>query len=181
MGILAFVAAVVGGLAYWWWAGKNAANAAGEIVDTAQKVRGHYKRKAFRAKVEGSHLTSVDDPIIATAAFLIGIALLRGTMTVAAEDAIRADLAETIGEPVADDVFLHAKWMAEQTADVNNMLRVFGKLWLERLHLSERADMFGMAKRAAAHDGPPTALQQEILDRLPGVLRLHARRGVPRL
>jgi hypothetical protein len=180
MTVIGILFAVIGGIGYWWWRGRAAADAVAVTVDAAETLRGAYNRRKFRNNVEGSHLTAVDDPGTAVAATMICLASLRGPISAAAESAMKDDYLEVVGAPLTDDIFIHCKWIADQTADPNDMARKFAPLWKARLHPSERADVLVLATRAASFDGAPTDAQTRALGYLKTRLHIFPKNAVPR-
>jgi hypothetical protein len=73
--------AIFGGLAFWWYRMRDAGQAAGEIVDAAQTLKGAYNRKKFRGKAEGSAITAIDDAPTAAATVMMSLALARGPIS----------------------------------------------------------------------------------------------------
>jgi hypothetical protein len=60
---------------------RDAGQAAGEIVDAAQTLKGAYNRKKFRGKAEGSAITAIDDAPTAAATVMMSLALARGPIS----------------------------------------------------------------------------------------------------
>jgi hypothetical protein len=167
MHILMLLVAIVGGFGFWWFRLRNTAEAAKDVIDVAERARGAFRRRRFRSKVEGSTLTAVDDPALAAAIMMAGIASLKGVApSRTAEDRIRHDLATRIGAADPDGMTAHAVWAAGQVADPNEISRALAKLWRDRLSPVERQDLLDMASTIAAVDGPATDTQVEALDRL---------------
>jgi len=166
MPILLAILGAIGAAAFWYYRLRDAGRAAHEVVDAAQRVRGAYRRKRYRAKAESSPIEAVDDPATAAVAMLIALASERGTLSPAAEQAIRADMQQVMGLSRVDETFIFAKWVAAHATDPNNLSLRFSRLWLAALQPEERADLYAMAARVAEVDGEPTAIQVNCLKTL---------------
>jgi hypothetical protein len=172
MSIVAAILAILAGAAIWYWRSRNAAEAAASVVDAAQHLRGAYNRRKFRAKAEGSPVTAVDDPAIAALTFLVALASLRGPMSRATEELLQARMTALIGHADFNENFIHARWVADHVADLNDLCRKFAPLWLGRLTADERRAFHGVASEVAAVDGAPSELQQDGLKRLKAALHI---------
>ncbi|WP_262028512.1 hypothetical protein [Microvirga sp. Mcv34] len=169
--LLAIIGAL-GAAAFWYYRLRDVGHAAHEVLDAAQRARGAYRRKRFRHKAESSPIEAVDDPAAAAVAMLIALASERGTLSPAAERAIKAEMEQVIGLSPVDEVFTFAKWVADHATDSNTLSLRFSKLWLEALQPSERMDLHAMAARIAAIDGEPTPIQVNCLKMLKDRLAL---------
>ncbi len=159
MPILLAVLGALGAAAFWYYRLRDVGNAAGEVVDAAQRMRGAYRRKAFRKKAESSAIEAVDDPVAAAAAMLISLAHERGELSIAAEEAIKAEMQYVMGVPNIAETYTFARWVAGHTDDPNTLSLKFAKLWLARLDEVQRQDIYDMAKRVSEADGEPTFVQ----------------------
>ncbi|CAH0191313.1 TerB family tellurite resistance protein [Roseomonas sp. CECT 9278] len=167
MHILMLIAAMAGGFAFWWFRMRQGAEAARDVIDVAERARGAFRRHRFRTKVEGSTLTAVDDPALAAAIMMAGIAAQKGMApSRKAEDIIRQHLATRIGVSDPDGMTTYAIWAAGQVTEPNDMSRALAKLWREKLQPVERQQLLDMAWSVAAVDGPPTDSQVDALERL---------------
>lgn len=150
---------ILAAAAFWYFRMRDVGQAAHEVVDAAERVRGAYRRKRFRSKAESAALASVEDPAAAAAALLVSLAASRGRLSAEAEDAIRRELSETMALPNVDETFVFARWMADQATDPNDLSLRFSKLWRQTLQPAERADFYDMAVRIASLEGEPTDMQ----------------------
>jgi uncharacterized tellurite resistance protein B-like protein len=167
MHIVMLIVAIAGGFGFWWFRLRQSAEAARDVVDAAERARGALRRRRFKAKVEGSTLTAVDDPALAAAIMMAGIAAQKGVApSRKAEDSIRRHLATRIGVADPDGMTSYAVWAAGQVTDPNSMSRTLAKLWRERLQPAERQELLEMVWSVATVDGPPTDSQVDTLERL---------------
>jgi hypothetical protein len=174
LSILIAIFSALGIAAFWFYRMRNVGHAASEVVDTARRIRGVYRRKRFRNKAESSPIESVGDPAAAAVAMLIALASSRGLLSPAAETAIKGEMRNVMALTNIDEVFTFARWVAEHANDPGNLTLRFSKLWMSALQPSERADLHAMASRIAAVDGEPTDLQAGCLK------ALHVRLGLTR-
>lgn len=159
MPILLAVIGALGAAAFWYYRLRDVGHAAGEIVDVAQRARGAYRRKKFRNKAESSPIEAVEDPAAAAVAMLIGLASERGSLSIPAEEAIKAEMQHVMGLPNIVETFTFAKWVAGHATDPNTLSLKFSKLWLAALEPSQREDIYEMARRVIEADGEPTVSQ----------------------
>ncbi len=159
MPVLLAMLGALGAAAFWFYRMRDMGRAAHEVVDAAQRARGAYRRKRFRDKAESSPIASVEDPAAAAVAMLIALASERGSLSPAAEEAIKAEMRQVMAIPNIDETFTFARWVAGHVTDPNTLSLRFAKLWIAALELSERADLYDMASRVVQADGEPTDLQ----------------------
>ena len=180
MHILLLVLGILGGLGFWWHRLRHSADAVRDIIDVAEHAHGAVRRRRFRSKVERSTLTAIDDPAMAAAIMLAGIAALKGVApSRKAEDRIRQELATRMMVADPEGMARHAVWAAGQVADPNAMSRTLVKLWRDRLTPAEQTDLLDMAWGVASVDGPPTETQIDALHRLGERLDLPQPAGAP--
>jgi hypothetical protein len=145
--------------AFWFYRMRDVGHTASEVVDTAQRLRGVYRRKRFLNKAESSPVAAVEDPAAAATAMLIALAASRGNLSPAAEAAIKDEMRTTMGQQNVEEAFTFARWVADHANDPGDLTLRFARLWMSALQPSERADLHAMATRIAAVDGEPTDLQ----------------------
>jgi hypothetical protein len=170
MPFLLIALTVLSAAAFWYFRMRDVGQAAGDIVDQAQRVRGAYRRRQFRQKVGSSPINAVDDPVLAATAMLVALAALSaspsGRLSEKAEAAIKSEMRAIMNVAEIDEAFTFAKWVADHAADPNHLSLKFSKLWLTELNATERADLLAMASRVAEVEGPPSILQRDALVRL---------------
>ncbi|PVE25982.1 hypothetical protein DC522_01720 [Microvirga sp. KLBC 81] len=159
MPVLLAILGMLGAAAFWYYRLRDVGHVAGEVIDAAQRARGTYRRKQFRKKAESSAIEAVDDPAAAAVAMLIGLASERGDLSLAAEEAIKAEMQHVMGLPNIMETFTFAEWVAGHATDPNTLSLKFSKLWVAALEDAQRADIYDMAKRVTEADGEPTASQ----------------------
>lgn len=147
---------------------RDMGHAAGEILDAAQRVRGGYRRKQFRKNTQSSAVEAVDDP--ATAVAMLIVASERGALSVAAAEAIKAEMKHVVGLTNIVETFAFAKGVAgHATGPEHPVVEIHEALvggpravprarYLRHVQKSERsrrrADR-GSNRRSRAPAGPP--------------------------
>ncbi|MBC8038534.1 MAG: hypothetical protein H7X89_15085 [Rhizobiales bacterium] len=163
MHILLGLAAVIGGLAFWWWRFKMVKQATDEIGDVAGRVWGQYKCHKFRKKVEDSPLEAVDDPVAAAVVMMLAVAKEAGPITPEVEASAHGEI--TTAMKIADptELLVFSKWVASHVDDANNVSLRYAKLWAGALNIEERREFIGMVERVAqAPDGTTAAQNAKI-------------------
>ncbi|MCB1434806.1 MAG: hypothetical protein KDK75_20445 [Alphaproteobacteria bacterium] len=140
--------------------------AANELTDAAGRAVGKYKRHKFRKKVEDSPLQAVDDPAAAAVIMMYAAAQDAGPVTAQVEEAIRREVATTMGIREPTEVMVFAKWVAGHVADANSVSMRYAKLWAQKLNLQERRDFHGMVQRVMEESGTYGESQTYLLARL---------------
>jgi len=172
--VLLTILGILGAAAFWYYRMRDVGRAAGEAVDTVERLRGNFRRRRFRQRAESSPVAAVEDPAAAAVAMLIKLASGPGRLSPEAETAIRDQMRDVMALPQPDETFIFARWVADHANDPNDLVRRFSKLWMAQLQAGERSDLYDMASRVAALGGAPT-------DEQLGCLRLlHERLGLTR-
>lgn len=168
MAVVALIAAIVGGIAVWWWRAQQLKGAADSVIDVAGKARGAISRARFRQRAGQSVLAGVDSPGMAAATLLYSLASLRRPVTLADEEKID-HLLETIcrmNRQDRADNMAFAAWASGQVADTNDIVRRFLPIWSTGLEPPQRRELVGMAVTIAETDGQPTDAQSVVIRRL---------------
>ncbi len=149
MHILLGLAAVLGGLAFWWWRFKMVKQATDEIGDMAGRIWGQYKRNKFRKKVEDSPLEAVDDPVAAAVVMMLAVAKEAGPITPEVEAAVQGEITGQMKIAEPTELLVFGKWVASHVEDANNVSLRYAKLWAAALDMEERRKFVAMVERAA--------------------------------
>jgi uncharacterized tellurite resistance protein B-like protein len=159
---------------------KYMGQAAGEIVDAAERARGAFRRRQFRKKADASTIDAIDDPRTAAAVLLVAIASVDGRMSDKQETAIRDAMRQTMGVENPDEELIFAKWAAADVVDLTNLIARLSKVWTAKLTLAERLELYDLAKKVSALENEPDEATlsslQRLRDRLgilPGPPKLH--------
>lgn len=168
MPVLAFIMAIIGGAAFWWWRIQAAKGAADNMLDAAGKARGMISRARFKHRAGTSVLAGVDTPGMAAATLLYSLMSLRRPVVLSDEDKIEHML-ETIcrmSKKEREDAMAFAAWAAGQVPDTNEIVRRFLPLWANSLEQPQRQELVEMALQAAELGGAPTDAQSAAIKRL---------------
>jgi hypothetical protein len=174
MHVLLAVLGVLGAGVCWWCRVQYLARTAGDAVDTAQRLRGLYRRKRFKRKADASTIDAIADPRTAGTVLLVAIATANGPMSVAAEAAIRDAMRDVMSVEKPEEEMVFAKWASADVVDLNSLVSRLSKLWTERLDLPERHQLYGLAKRIASLEHEPDDVLLSALQRLKDRLALQA-------
>jgi hypothetical protein len=168
MPVLAFIVAVVGGIAFWWWRIQAARGAADSVIDAAGKARGMISRARFKHRAGTSVLAGVDTPGMAAATLLYSLMSLRRPVVLSDEDKVEAMLDATcrMSKKECEDAMAFAAWASGQVPDTNEIIRRFLPLWANSLEPPQRQELVDMALQAAELGGAPTDAQAAAIKRL---------------
>lgn len=147
--VLAFFGIVGGGL-FWWYRVRVASEAASEIIDSAGRVRGYFRRRKIRAAHHHSPLTAIDDPVLAAATVMFAII---GEDTLITDDhiaAVRSAIIEISDPHKVDEALIYAKWACEQIDNTVTVIEKTSPLLRQRLNDMEKRELIDMVGRAAA-------------------------------
>lgn len=168
MPILALIAAIIGGIAFWWWRAQAVKGAADTVLDAAGKAKGMISRARFKHRAGTSVLAGVDTPGMAAATLLYSLMSLRRPVILADEDKIDGMLEVTcrMSKQEREDAMAFAAWAAGQVPDTNEIVRRFLPLWAGALDQRQRQELVEMALNAAELGGAPTDAQSVAIRRL---------------
>lgn len=71
MHIVLAVLGILGGGLFWWYRMKVLGEAASELIDSAGRARGYFRRRKIRKMAEHSPLTAIEDPVLAAATVIL--------------------------------------------------------------------------------------------------------------
>lgn len=171
MHIVVGILALLGAGLYLYSRLKDAGQAAGEIVDGAQRLNGARNRAQFRKKAEGSVIAGIDDPITGAAVMMAAVANAREPIDAATATVIKEELREATGSDPAE-AYEFAVWAIGQSPDPDNVSLRLTRMWNTRLTPAERQQLVDMVTRVAAIKGEPTAAQNGAIIRLKSRLDL---------
>jgi len=163
MHVLLGIVGVVAALSYYFFIAKRGVNAASEVMDAAETLRGKMRRNAFKKKAVGSVLTSIDDAGTAAAVTLVKIAECKGALQSNHKIELLKILKNEIGMNDADEVLSFAEWVSNQVINPSDLIRAFKSLWLTNLNQEQVVEFIDMANQISALDGEPNAEQKEVL------------------
>jgi uncharacterized tellurite resistance protein B-like protein len=166
MPVLIAILSVLAGLALWRFRPEAIDEAAREMIGAAQAAKSAMRRRRVVRPAPNPSLAAVDDPGLAAAAMLVALAGMNGRLDHAAEEAIRAELANVLRDEPCELTYILGRRLAGQGSDPNDISLRFSKLWTRTLTPEERLDLYRMAARIVALDGEPGDFQRQTLARL---------------
>ena len=166
MHIVAIVLAAVAGLAFWWYRLRMVGDAASEVIDAAGRMRGSMRRKRLRTQAELSPLTAVNDPVVAAATILVGLASDDVALSPQRESAIREELLAISDADKAEEALVYAKWATGQIDEAGTVTDKLGPFLATRLSEHEKHGFVDMARAVVAAEGPPLIAASHRLRRL---------------
>ncbi|WP_210493017.1 hypothetical protein [Microvirga antarctica] len=156
--VIALVAVLGAGL-FWLVRLRQAGAAAADIVDSAQRLRGRYRRRQFLRKAESSPLAAVEDPAVAAVAMLIKLGALAPLSAAPSDSTIKSAMRDVMGLQTVDETFIFAQWVAGHASDADMLSLRFSKLWREGLDKDQRRDFRALAERTIQAGGSATPEQ----------------------
>jgi uncharacterized tellurite resistance protein B-like protein len=167
MPFLLAILGVLGAAAFWYYRIKYMGQAAGEIVDAAERARGAFRRRRFRKKADAATIDAIDDPRTAAAVLLVAIASADGRrMTDTQETAIKEAMRKTMGVEDPDEELVFAKWAAADVVDVTNLISRLSRVWTAKLNMAERLEFYDLARKISATEDEPDDAMLSSLQRL---------------
>ncbi len=154
MHILLAALGLLAATAFWIYRIRQAADSTRVVLDAAQDVKAAARRFGFKTRANQHPIDGVDDPRITAAALLVLVAETDGGISTNERDSILEQLQKVFDLPAveADELFLFAKWLANQSSNPDDMLR---RLIRRTVHLGGRntiPDMIGMVKAVGEAD-----------------------------
>ena len=155
MHIVGIVLAVIAAIGVWYFRYQQSREVIHDAADAIGRAKGAYNRKKFRDKARDSVLTGIDDPILAVAVLLVGIAEADNPMTRETEDGIKAVLQKNTGATSPEEHLAFAKWACREVPDINNVIRRLVPLLNSKLDDDEKRDVIEMANQTIKLSGGP--------------------------
>ena len=146
MPVLLTILGIIAGAAFWWYRMRDAGRAAGEIIDTAQRVRGSIKRRNFRMKAGQSAFTAIDDPVVGAATLIVALAEEAQARDPALDDALKAALAGVSSPDAAEEAVIYGRWALKDIPEASTAFRLVSPMICERLSVDEREQLVAMAR-----------------------------------
>lgn len=166
MHIVGLILAAVAAAGVWYWRAKQASRVADQVIDTAGHLRGAFKRRNFRKKVEGSVLTSVDHPGLAAAILLISIAEGAKGWSDTKQAEIAEWLRDEVQYPDVGEALAYGRWVSREVVDGNEIVRKLLPVWQQKLTVDQKKELIDEATRVAQMEGGPDHSQTDSLRRL---------------
>lgn len=166
MAFVGLLVMMVGGAAVWYWRLKMMKEAGSEIIDTVEKMRGAYKRRAFRKKAEVAPIASIRDPAIAAVAFFMCLANEKPMHLDVAKAVVRERMKGVISPADMEEIIVFGEWASKNVVNPEDPIRRFRDLWANALDMSERSELIDIADEVAQVGGDRTGEQEAALQAL---------------
>lgn len=168
MAILGAIVGLLGAALFLLIRMNMAADAARGLADTADDARGLFRRWRWRRKLATDVLAEVDDPRLAAAAMMVGLAQADGAMTATERTVIEKSLTGSLGASAqaAGEMVAHARWLVRNMPDADEAFRKLTPVILKTCGPDEIRDLLSMLDCVASADGKPGEPEQQALDRL---------------
>lgn len=148
MHVLLVIIGALGAGLFWWYRIRAASDAAGEVVDAAQRARGAIVRRNFRNKAAESPFSAIDDPIIGAATIIISMAAEQGAFDARAEKCLREELVRVARSgDIVEEAVIYGKWASEQAVDASTPMRLISPMLNDMLTPEEREELIAIAGR----------------------------------
>jgi uncharacterized tellurite resistance protein B-like protein len=168
MSILLGLLALMGGAGALLWRMNHAADAARQVVDTADDARGLVRRWFWRRRTRVDLLGEIQDPREAAACMMAALAQADGALSDRERGAILRALIENVQVPSAEaeEMFARARWLVRDTTDAAGCFSRLQPTIMRSLAEKERRDLIAMLNTVAAADGPPRTAERDAIARL---------------
>lgn len=145
MHIVIMILGAIGAAGFWFYRMRDAGRAAGQVIDTAQRVKGSIRRKRFRDKAEQSPFLAIDDPVLAAVTSVIAIAAECGTWNENTKSKLNKAFLAVSDESALEEAVIYGEWAVKQVTEMSGALRHLGPLLASMLTVDQREDLLGMA------------------------------------
>ncbi|MBX9925037.1 MAG: TerB family tellurite resistance protein [Hyphomicrobiaceae bacterium] len=165
LGLIAAIAAVAGAL----WRLSAAADAARNVVDTANDARGLARRWWWQRKFANCPLDMIDDARTAAVAMMVATAQNDGAITERERTAILDTCVDTFGasREQAEQMLAHARWLTRDVRDLNRCFRKLQPLLRKQCGRDELRDVVRMIRDVGSADGgQPDSIVHDAIARL---------------
>ena len=125
---------------------------AGELVDTAEKVHGAWRRHKFRNRAERPALETEDDPRAAAAAIAVSIVQCAGPIGAEQEQALRQEFESVLQIDDSEELLSYARWLTKEVVDPNTVSARLAELFNTQLGPNEKHDLIDMVTRLSGDD-----------------------------
>lgn len=166
MHILVMILGALGGAGFWFYRMRDAGRAAGQVIDTAQRVKGSIKRKRFRDKAEQSPFLAIDDPVLAAVTSVIAIAAECGTWNEPTKSKLNKVFLSVSDEAALEEAIIYGEWAVKQVTEMSGALRHLGPLLASMLTLDQRQELLEMAEQVLPSNGQSERYREKGLNML---------------
>jgi|GEM_PF-1883444 len=171
MPFLTAVIAALGAFLFWYFFLRDSRDSGKDSRGTQRSAEEVGPLRPQGASSAASTVSLINDPISATATFLVALALTENRLDAETEMLIKNDISSIMGVTRVEELYAFAHGAAEQTNDPANLMIRFARIWID-LEKEQRQSVYDMASRVAYLHGDATELQKVCLRQLAGRLGL---------
>jgi len=125
---------------------------ASDLVDTAERAHGAWRRHKFRNRAEKPALETESDPRAAAAAVAVSIVQCVGPIGAEQEDALRGEFETILQVDDSADLLSYARWLTKDTVDPNTVSARLAELFNTQLGHTEKHELIEMVTRLSGDD-----------------------------
>jgi hypothetical protein len=149
MHIVLAVLALLGGGLFWWYRLKILGEAASDVIDSAGRARGYFRRRKIRPQAEHSPLTAIEDPVLAAATLIFAIIVEDVLITDDHFDVVRSAILDISSPKKTDEAIIYAKWAFSQIGDTAVVIEKISPFLRQQLTELEKCELIDMVDKAA--------------------------------
>ena len=166
MHILLMILGVIGAAGFWYYRMRDAGRAAGEVIDTAQRVKGAVKRKKFRDKAAQSPFAAIDDPVLAAVTSVIAISAECETWNDSTKSKLEEVFLSVSDKAALEEAVIYGEWAVKQVTEMSGAIRHLGPILASMLSVEQREDLMGMAAQILPQTGESDRIREKGLNML---------------
>lgn len=166
MHILLSLIAALSLIAFWILRTRGVSAPTRDADDVSGDVRAAVRRYGARRAAGRNPCDEVNDARLAAAGMMAAIARMDGEFTKAQVDQLRVECraAFRIKQADSDEIAAFGRWLADQSADMEDALRRLGARVQALASEEAQADLIGMLERIAAVEGGVSGEQRSAID-----------------
>jgi uncharacterized tellurite resistance protein B-like protein len=168
MSLLLGLLAIMGAAGALLWRMSNTADAARQVVDTADDAQGLLRRWLWRRKTRVDLLGEIQDPREAAACMMVAVAQTDGALSDREHTAIIEAMVQNFQSTTedADAMFARARWLVRDAADAASCFTRLQSVIMKSLAEQERRDLITMLTTVATADGEIRQAERDAIARL---------------
>ncbi|MGI9413411.1 MAG: hypothetical protein ACR2PM_07075 [Hyphomicrobiales bacterium] len=152
MHILLAILGGLGTLAFFLYRLGMFSRNASELVDTAEKAHGAWRRHKFRKRAERPALESEDDPRAGAAAVAVSIVQCAGQISAEQEQALRQEFETVLQTDDSEELLSYARWLTKDVIDPNTVSARLAELFNTQLGPTQKHELIDMVTRLSTDD-----------------------------
>ena len=167
MHIIAAIFGILAAISIWYWRLQQASRGARHVAEATKTVANMPRRLAFKYKSGKGGLALIDDPREAAAIMMMEVALARGALSEAQNQAMIEEMMRhfSFTKSEAEDLVAHAGWVNRSTPAPHVVMEKMSALILKDSGLGPRqiVDMDSMLVLVSEANGLPTEEQLSLI------------------